>query len=492
MPRRTLPGTTFAAWLSACLCALTCQALPDANTIEFSNCTLTLPGTVLTAPARCGWLEVAENPAAAAGRKIRLHVALAPAVSRAPQPDPLFFFAGGPGQAAGEAYVIIRPFLEKVRKNRDIVLIDQRGTGRSHPLKCPLEETELLETTVDLERIGARTRACLEQLDADPRHYTTTIAMQDYEQVRKAMGYEQINLYGGSYGTRAAQVYLRLFPERVRSVILDSVVPMDLILGTEHARMLDRSVAMTLYDCAQDKQCNALFPDARSGLQDLIRRLREQPRAITFTHPITGKQEELTVTADILAVAIRFLSYSSETQAVLPLLIHEAVAADRLERLVSQALLIISGLEEQISRGMELSVICSEDYPFIPDNHDDSDTLIGSTFIHVLKTSCNIWPRGDAPADFHTPVTADVPVLLLTGTRDPVTPPAYAERTAAHFANSLVLTGAGLGHSVITHYCLRETATAFVELGAVHNLDTGCVRRIKPSPFFTSILGPDP
>ena len=468
------------------------RALPDSNTIAFKNCSLTLPGTIQTAPARCGWLEVAENPAAPNGRKIRLHVALAPAVSRSPKPDPLFFFAGGPGQAATETYVMIRPILEKIRKDRDIVLIDQRGTGQSNPLKCPLQEDDTLETTVDLDLIKKRARECLQKLDGDPRYYTTTVAMQDYDKVRQAMGYDRINLLGISYGTRAAQVYLRQFPQHARSVILDSVVPMELILGTEHARMLDRSVAATFDDCERDKQCNALFADASSGLKDLFKHLREQPRKILFTHPLTGKQESLTVTADILAAAIRFLSYSSETQALLPLLIHEAATTGNLERLTSQALLIMGSLSEQISHGMELSVICNEDYPFMTDQQQDEDTILGSTFLTAMQTECGVWPRAEPVAGFHKPVSADVPVLLLSGTRDPVTPPAYAKQTAAHFPNSLVLIGNGLGHSVITNYCLREVATQFIEKGSSKGLDTDCVADIKPAPFFTSILGPNP
>ena len=478
--------------LLGCLYANHVYALPDSNLIEFSNCTLTLPGTTRTTEARCGWLEVAENPQEPDGNKIKLHVALATAVSRTPKSDPLFFFAGGPGQAASEAYVVMQPILEKIRKERDIVLIDQRGTGQSNPLKCPAEETDTFASSLDMEKVTEWIRKCLEQLNGDPRFYTTTIAMQDYEQVRRAMGYEKINLYGGSYGTRAAQVYLRLNPEHVRSVILDSVVPMELILGTEHAKMLDRSVAATFKDCEQDDTCRKLYSEGISGLDNLIRQLREQPREISFTHPATGKQENLVVTTDVLAAAIRFLSYSSETQALLPLLIHEAVTIGTLDRLASQAWLVLSQLLDQISSGMEMSVTCAEDYPYMPEDLDDSDTILGNAFITLFQSRCEIWPHGESIPGFHDPVIFDVPVLLLTGTRDPVTPPAYAEQTASHFPNSLVLTGTGLGHSVITNYCLREIAGEFILMGSIEDLDTSCVAHIRPAPFFTSILGPEP
>ena len=198
------------------------------------------------------------------------------------------------------------------------------------------------------------------------------------------------------------------------------------------------------------------------------------------------------VTSDVLAMAIRFLSYGSETQAVLPLLIHDAVTTNNLEPLTVQALLIMRALNEQISRGMELSVICSEDYPYMSFEQDNSDTILGDTLLSMLRTVCKIWPRGESSARFHDPVISDVPVLMLTGSRDPVTPPSYAEQTAVHFSNSLVLTAEGLGHAVIWNYCMREIAAEFMEQGSTTNIDTSCVEKIKPATFFTSILGPNP
>src|SRR5690554_2087557 len=235
-------------------------ALPDANQIEFSNCTLNLPGTNYSAEARCGSLEVPENPDQPTGRKITLNVALAPATGRSTKPDPVFFFAGGPGQAASETWVIIRPILDQIRKSRDIVMIDQRGTGKSNKLACPFGANEDLNQEIDLQLIRTETEKCLDALDGDPRFYTTTIAMADYNAVRLAMGYDKINLMGVSYGTRAAQVYLRNYPETVRTITLDSVVPMQLALGQEHAKMLDRSVAAVFDDCANDADCSSMFP----------------------------------------------------------------------------------------------------------------------------------------------------------------------------------------------------------------------------------------
>ena len=244
-------------WLAVPTTAL---ALPDSNQIEFSNCMLSLPGTNLTATARCGSYDVAENPSKPDGRKINLNIAIAPATGKTTEPDPVFFFAGGPGQAASETWVMLRSTLSKIRKTRDIVMVDQRGTGKSNKLACESEVEEDLNQEIDLELIRTETEKCLAELDGDPRFYTTSIAMADYNAVRQAMGYDQINIMGVSYGTRAAQVYLRLFPETVRTVTLDSVVPMQLALGQEHAPMLDASVKAVFADCAGDEACNTLYP----------------------------------------------------------------------------------------------------------------------------------------------------------------------------------------------------------------------------------------
>ncbi|MEJ2535005.1 MAG: alpha/beta fold hydrolase, partial [Gammaproteobacteria bacterium] len=275
------------------LAAPAALAVPDANTIDFSNCTLTMPGSPATAAARCGYLEVPEDPAAPDGRQIRLHVAVADAGSQTPRPDPLFFFAGGPGQAASETWVMIRHALRKVRKDRDIVMVDQRGTGKSNPLQCEPPEELDLNAEVDLEELAREAERCLASLDGDPRFYTTTIAMQDMDRVRRAMGYGTINILGVSYGTRAAQVYLRQFPETVRTMTLDSVVPMQLALGQEHAPMLDRAIELVLEDCAADAACATGFPDPGDELTALLQGLRDEPRQIVITHPVTGEPQDL-------------------------------------------------------------------------------------------------------------------------------------------------------------------------------------------------------
>jgi len=459
--------------------------------IELETCELLVPGTPLSTVGQCGWLEVAENPAEPDGRRIRIHVARIPAKGRVTEPDALIFFAGGPGQAATESWPIVAGALRKVNESRDILLVDQRGTGQSHPLKCP--EVELEEALLaDWEELAAQTRRCLESLDADPRFYTTTVAMHDIDAVRRALGYERVNLYGGSYGTRAAQVYYRMFPEQVRTIVLDGVVPQTLGLGTEHAVKLDQAIYRVLDACAADTACAERFPDSPGRLRELLRLTIEEPARVTIDHPTTGLPVTLEFNREVLSSALRFLSYAPETQAMLPMLIHEAAAGRRFERLASQMLITATGLQQSISQGMEMSVMCAEDYPLFPAEIEPNDTLLGTLMEQVVQVQCGIWPAGPVPDDFHQPVTGDVPVLLLSGEYDPVTPPEYGDRVAAHFGRATHLVAPGQAHIVATRGCIGDLASTFIIDGHADNLDTACLANLQRSPFFQTLTGPTP
>ena len=459
--------------------------------LKLETCELVVPGTPLSTVGECGWMNAAENPDEPGGRQIRVRVARIPAHGRTPEPDPLVFFAGGPGQSATESWPIIAGALKKVNESRDILLVDQRGTGQSNPLKCPEAELEKALAT-DWDDLARTTRECLESLDGDPRFYTTTIAMYDVDAAREALGYETVNLYGGSYGTRAAQVYLRLFPERVRTAVLDGVVPQTLALGTEHAAKLDQAIYRVLEGCESDPLCRENFPDSAGKLAMLIQKLEENPVDITVEHPTTGEVFPMTFNREVLSSSLRFLTYSSDTQAMLPLLIHEAAVEQNFERLASQLLIAATGLQQSISQGMELSVMCAEDYPLYPENPSPNSYLMGDMLEKAVGIQCGIWPRGPVPENFHEPVTADVPVLLLSGELDPVTPPEYADRVAVHFPNSRHLVAPGQGHIATTRGCMGKIVSEFIIEGSAGDLETDCMSDLKATPYFISLTGPTP
>lgn len=441
--------------------------------------------------AECGWLDVPENPAEPDGHHIKLRVARVPAQERRVERDPLLFFAGGPGQAASEAWLIIAPAFKKLNKNRDILLIDQRGTGQSNPLRCA--QAELAEAlAMDWDHLETNTRQCLAALEGDARFYTTTIAMQDYDLVRAALGYEQVNLLGISYGTRAAQVYLRLFPKRVRTLILDGVTPQTLALGTEHAEKLDLALQRILDSCAADTTCNQAYPGLANSLAAMIKQLEISPVEVTVDNPLTGQPFTFSFDRETLASSIRFLTYSTETQAMLPLLIHEAATQHNYNRIASQLLITASGLSESIAGGMEMSVVCAEDFPLFPEAGATSERLLGDSMIRAAAIECAIWPRGEVPAHFHDPVVSDVPTLLLSGELDPVTPPEYAEQVKAGLSNSLHLVALGQGHSISSRGCVSQLVTDFIVAASLDGLDTSCISRLQASPWFMSLTGPKP
>jgi pimeloyl-ACP methyl ester carboxylesterase len=463
----------------------------DGVGLVLETCELAVPGTALSTVGECGWMEAAENPDDPDGRKIKVRVARIPARGRVAEPDPLVFFAGGPGQAATESWPIIAGALAKVNESRDILLVDQRGTGGSNALKCP--QIELAEAmALDWDELGRSTQECLDSMDSDVRFYTTTIAMHDIDAARAALGYEKVNLFGGSYGTRAAQVYLRLFPDRVRTVVLDSVVPQTLALGSEHAKKLDQAIYRVLNDCDADPVCGETFPGTPEKLESLARLLEENPVDITVVHPNTGEPFPVTFNREVLSSSLRFLTYSADSQAMLPLLIHEAYVEQRFDRLASQMLIAASGLQQSISQGMEMSVMCAEDYPLFPAEPLPNDYLMGDMMDKAIRIQCGIWPRGPLPEGFHDPVSGDTPVLLLSGELDPVTPPEYADQVAVHFSNSRHLVAPGQGHIATTRGCMGKIVSEFIIEGNADDLETDCIANLQPTPFFISLTGPTP
>jgi pimeloyl-ACP methyl ester carboxylesterase len=478
----------------ACASATPTPGSTSAPAIDLRPCQLSSPGSPDRVKAECGTLTVFENRAAGSGRTIELRVAVLKALSRNPAPDPLFFLTGGPGQAATESYVQLSGAFDKINQTRDIVLVDQRGTGQSRPLRCPVGGDDFASDDSD-EKLKAFLEDCLKQFDADPKLYTTSIAMDDLDQVRAALGYDKINLYGVSYGTRAALTYLRQYPQRVRTVILDGVVPSDAALGLDVARDAQRALDLIFARCAADPACQAAFPNLKAEFDALSAHLAAQSAKISLTHPVTGQPTEITLTHGLFASSLRLLSYSPETVALLPLLIHKAQAKGDLRLFAAQALMVNEQLNQSISSGMDYSVLCAEDAPFITTEaaaQSNAGTYLGDQETGNLQKICAVWPRGNIPADFKQPVTSDVPVLLLSGEADPVTPPTNADRAAQTLAHSLRLVAPGQGHNVIARGCMTKLATTFVESGSVQGLKTDCVQNIQPMPFFISFSGPPP
>ncbi|WP_045728700.1 alpha/beta hydrolase [Xanthomonas sp. GPE 39] len=496
------------AIMAATLLLAACQAnpVPAAQTpgrsygmLRFHPCTLTSPLAANNVEAQCTRMPVAENPAAPNGRKIALNIAWLPVTGQgSSDPDPVFFLAGGPGQAATQVASIVDLALHETRRRRDVFLIDQRGTGQSNPLTCLGADGKTLPPADSVRapspaEVLDYARRCAQSLKghADPRHYTTTQAIADLDAVRTALGVDKINLIGGSYGTRVAQQYARGYAAHVRSVVLDGVVPNDLVVGGEFATTFEDAITLQAQQCKATPACAKRFPvDTRMQLRTVVERLRQTPVAVDYRDPASGQSTHDQVTADTVTNLAFSFSYAPQTSALLPLTLDEA-AHGRYAPLMSLARMMDLQMQDQMNRGMQWSVICAEDADRYraPARHD---TLLGPEVARMFFAACPAWPTGTRPADFTAPLNSNLPVLLTSGELDPVTPPRYAERVLRDLPNGRHLLLRGQGHGTMTLGCMPKLLGRFFETADAKHLDASCLDAMRGVPAFTSFNGWEP
>jgi pimeloyl-ACP methyl ester carboxylesterase len=480
-PRSAAPGVAAGAGSSA-----------TPRSIEFQDCRLPHPAGLGSVAARCGSLVVPLDYANPQVNRLALHVAVVPSLDRRGGREPLFVIPGGPGQGAADFYAAYAGAFSEVARTRDIVLVDQRGTGRSNPLKCDFPE-EFETGVTSPEAIRKLSSACRAGLNTRPEFYTTSVAIRDLEAVRAALGHPKIALYGVSYGTRVAQHYVRRHPEHVRVVVLDGVVPPDLPLGPETPFHAQQALDLMFRRCAADAACNAAFPDLARRFDELRGRLAVAPVRLTLPDPATNVPQTVDFGSDHLIGAVRMLNYQTASTALLPLLIDRAAKGDYAP-LASQLVMIGSMLEDQLAYGMNAAVVCSEDVPYFtpPDRDRLAKTYFGATQLDGLLALCEGWPRGVVDPDLSKPLRSDVPALLLSGEADPVTPPEGAARAARGFADSKHVVLRGQGHGQITVGCAPKLVARFIDAGTAKDLDVSCLDAAAPAPFFVDASGPAP
>lgn len=466
---------------------------PATAALTLADCRLEAPGGGGSQAARCGTLQVPENPAEPAGRRIGLRVAVVPALDRRERRPPLFVVAGGPGQAASDFYASTAGWFAPVANTRDIVLVDQRGTGGSNRLDCDFPD-DVDAAAPDPQELRRLSRACLAQLAGRPEFYTTSIAVRDLDAVRAALGYERIDLYGVSYGTRVVQHYVRRYRAHTGAIVLDGVLPPDATLGPDTPFDAQRALDLMFARCAAEAPCAAAFPDLARRFEALRAQLAAQPPVkLSVPDPRTGAPTAVEFGVEQLAGAVRLLNYYSLTTSILPLLLHQAANGD-LAPLAGQLLMLGHSLDSQLAYGMNASVSCSEDVPGFAraDRVAIAKTWFGTGQIDGLAALCEGWPAGVVDTDLHAPLHSDVPALLLSGEADPVTPPAYGERAARAFADVKHVVMKGQGHGQLGVGCAPRVLAAFLAAGTARGLDVGCLASAGPAPFFVSPTGPAP
>jgi pimeloyl-ACP methyl ester carboxylesterase len=438
--------------------------------------------------AFCGTVSRPLDAASDSGVRIDVHFAVLPALARNKKPDPVFFLAGGPGQSAIDLAGTVSRMLSRFGQRRDIVLVDQRGTGRSAPLGCGDEPPgRPLSEQLDPQRQLQRARDCLRQLQALPhgdlRHYGTTPAMADLDAERQALGAERINLVGVSYGTRAALEYLRLYPQHVRRVVLDGVAPPDMALPEASAPDAQAAFDALLQFCAQDAACRARHPSLQQNWHTLLESL---PRTVSVAHPLTGRDETLRLTRDMLLGMVRAALYAPTTASALPAAL-DAAAQGRFGPLLGLASALSPARgQAALAQGMHFSVVCTEDLPGAAHQAPAAD--FGEGLALLYREVCAFWPHGQLAAGFRQIAPAPVATLLLSGGIDPATPPRHGERVAQALgakARHTVVPNAG--HGLLALPCVRDAVFRFVDAAdddQALRADTDCAREIPRPPVF--------
>jgi pimeloyl-ACP methyl ester carboxylesterase len=387
--------------------------------------------------------------------------------------------AGGPGQGAADLSGAYGGQLNFLRDTRDILLVDQRGTGRSNGLHCPANEPT--PALFDHLFNPARLKQCRDELSkrADLTKYTTPLAASDFARVWDALGYQRVNLIGTSYGSRMALELTRQFPGRIRTVTLDAVAPVSLTWPSLAAPDADAALAALVDDCKADGPCARAFPHFTQDIDAAFARVSREPVAATVRDPASGEMVRVRFGRSDLGYAVRGLLYGDAAFS-LPLWFKEA-AAGHYDRFAQAYVDRARGLDREIADGVHLGVYCAEDLPRVNWQAATAaarPTHLGTYLLDEYRAACAVWPRGAVPPSYFEPVHSRVPTLLLTGRRDPVTPPRTATDAARTLEGSRILLWRHGGHAsdgLLQRGCRASIVKAFIQSGSVANLPVGCM-----------------
>ncbi len=473
------------ALLATCLIVISCERVSIAP-FPLEPCHL----DGLAEEVQCGVHEVFEDRVSKSGRRLQIQVAVLPALRRRVEADPLFLFAGGPGQGARGLAGAAARYFRQVRRTRDIVLIDLRGTGDSAPLSCPGAGDDL---SLTLEEVTAQVRQCRDALTADARFYTHGESLVDVDEIRERLGYRTINLWGGSWGTRAALLYALRYPTVTRSLVLDGAVPLDLDFPRTASADAQAALDRLLSDCAADRECAAAFPDPRGLLRDLESRLAAGPISTQLKHPRTGVPTAVRLQRDLIVEVVRGALYSPRDAAALLVAIRHAADGD-FSPLAAQHLRTASWSSDDMTLGATYAILCSEDLPRTAGANfaaDAKGSFFGTGYADAWQARCAEWPAGQ-PIDTGGAHLSRAPALILSGGHDPVTPPATGAAMARYFSASWQVTLPGAAHNTSFSGCVPDLIARFIAQGGGADLDSTCVNRVAWPSAATSTAGGRP
>jgi len=437
---------------------------------------------------QCGTYSTPENYAQPNGVKIDINFVVLPAIDNSKEKLPLMFLAGGPGQAAAELSAQIYSGFREIRKTRDLILIDQRGTGKSQPLQC--------EDSLDIDPYSSMAEdfsaddieQCLAQLSGDLSQYNSENSIRDFDAVREALGYQQVHIYGGSYGTRAGLVYMRMFPDSLKSVVLDSVGPIEVPIGL-FGKSVEQSFTKLTENCQADSFCAQQYPDVAEEFAAISSRLSLIPARVKIAHPRLGTNIEFVISKEKFISTVQMQLYSMQTRSLIPLLIHQAYLGDYkpLAGLIAQS---EGGMGIYI--GLHFNIVCNEDYPRISAQMkaaDANNNFAKGMSLEMIGKACAVWPKYQPSADFYQTVNADIPTLILSGQLDPVTPASNGEKSHANLPNSHHIISKNNAHIVASTVCGIKIVNEFLEKQMPNELDESCLAEIPDASFMVGLNG---
>jgi pimeloyl-ACP methyl ester carboxylesterase len=440
---------------------------------------------------RCGVREVFEDRERGSGTRVPIHVTVMPALRRLVAPDPLVLFAGGPGQGARSMAPVAARFFRAIRRHRDIVLIDLRGTGASGPLTCDTGDDEI--AALGETDFASHARNCAATLEADPRFYTHRQSLADLDEIRQALGYDRVNLWGGSWGTRAALLYALRYPAAVRTVTLDGAVALTMGFPRTASTEAQAALDALIESCRNDQACHSAFPDPRADIAAFDRRFKDGAITATVRHPRTNDPVTMAISKGLAFDILRGALYVPRDAAAVFQVIR-AGAAGNFAPLAAQFVRTSSVTTDDMTVGATFSVLCSEDLPRVM--HADfareaKGSLFGTAYADIWRARCEAWPTGAGIEEADTAI-AQAPALILSGGHDPVTPPRAGDAMTRHFTNHRHVIVPAAAHNTSFSGCVPDLIAEFLERGQSDQLDTSCVDRLAWPPFVVGTAGTRP
>ena len=474
------------AMITLIFCCISAVSWSKTNNISVNDCHL----NGIRTQVKCGSINVPSNYNEPENAQLTINFAILPAIDNTKNKTPLMFLAGGPGQAAVELAAHIRNSFSEIRKTRDIILVDQRGTGKSHPLQCDESQQAKLYSIIPEEFDEKEVLKCIEDLQKNNElgQFTSENAIRDFDEIRKALGHQQINLYGGSYGTRAALVYMRLFPKSLKSVVLDSVGPVEVPIGL-FGLSAARSFELLIKHCQEEKTCNKAYPNLENEYKAIIKRLALSTVSLSVSHPRLGKQTLFNLSKGKFINTLLTSLYSMETRSMLPLVIHQAYN-NNYQPLLGLITATDGGMN--MYAGLHFNIVCNEDMPRITPNmiQKDKNNTFGKGETHkAWQIACPLWPKYHVEHNFTQPVKANIPTLILSGNLDPVTPPSNGDKPAATLPNAHHIVSTNNAHIVASTACGVSIVNEFLNTLSPKTVDSSCLNELPNEEFMTSLNG---